>query len=647
MAKHQCTYSADHPEAIADSLFDRRRRILVFGETGIGKSTLITGLSRCLDQNGIRHRILLADPGSPAVGIPGAVCLGRFEDGRFRIMNTEAICSLNAGRFRLPLMEAVGRLAVAENDPVLLIDGPGLTRGIAAAELLTGLITAGNVDTLLMISREEKPAPLTAEWNAAGIEAVSVAASSHARAPSSQQRRRARTALWDAYLSAFAVKRISLSGRPLLGTPPATDNHQQWWGRQIALVEKQRTIAMGEVVAVKTDHLAVRLPDIGFRSKPLLVRDAGRNQDGELVTMTPAKRPSPKPGIWPAGSATVPSIASPGIPIHLGPLAVTLVNGIFGDPLLHLRLPRQKRSLLFDLGEGNRLPARIAHQVSDVFITHAHIDHISGFYWLLRARIGDLPSCRIYGTANLSHHIRGMIQGILWDRIGGRGPCFDITEVDADRMTRFYLQVGSTGAATQNKPSLFHGILVDDPDFTIQGAVLDHNIPVLAMAYEEKPRCHVIESALRQTGYPPGPWLGKLKRRVIAGAHDVTVQLPGGSRQPVSRLAKDLIRIVPGRKMVYATDVADSPANRRKLVDLARGADLFLCEAAYTQAHRHLAMANGHLTARACGEIAAAAGVRRLVPFHLSRRYERHPEPLFAEIIKAGQGVSVVTAVDR
>ena len=582
MATRQHIYSADHPEVIARRLLEHRRRVLVFGETGSGKSTLITGLSRSLTESGIGHRILIADPGSPAFGIPGAVCLGRFEKGRFQLVNTEAICSLNAGRFRLPLMQAVGRLAATQTNPVLLIDGPGLTRGIAAAEMLTGLITAATVDTLVLLSRREKAPPLATECQAAGIEVLPVLASGAARAPNNRQRRRTRTALWDAHVSNFAVQRISLKGRHLLGTPPATDHHQQWQGRQIALVEKQRTLAMGEVVAVKTDHLEVKLPGRRSRSGALLVRDAGRNSDGELVTLTPAKRPSLKSGIWPVGSAFGPSIVSPGIPIHLGPLTATLVNGIFGDPLVHLRLPHQKRSLLFDLGEGNRLPARIAHQISDVFISHAHIDHISGFYWLLRSRIGNLPACHLYGTTTLSRHILGMIQGIVWDRIGDRGPRFEVVELDGDRILRHHLQVGGDNRASLKNEAPFQSILVDDPAFTIRAAVLDHGIPVLALAYEEKPHCQVIEARLHQTGHPSGPWLGQLKRQVAAGTDDAMITLPDGTSQPVSRLAADLIRMAPGRKLVYATDVADSPTNRCKLVDLARGADLLLCEATYT-----------------------------------------------------------------
>ena len=43
-------------------------------------------------------------------------------------------------------------------------------------------------------------------------------------------------------------------------------------------------------------------------------------------------------------------------------------------------------------------------------------------------------------------------------------------------------------------------------------------------------------------------------------------------------------------------------------------------------------MRNGHLTARACGEIATKAGVARLVPFHLSRRYLTKPQQIYDEV---------------
>ncbi len=68
------------------------------------------------------------------------------------------------------------------------------------------------------------------------------------------------------------------------------------------------------------------------------------------------------------------------------------------------------------------------------------------------------------------------------------------------------------------------------------------------------------------------------------------------------------------------------------MATLAQGAHTFFCEAAFAEAEIGIASRTGHLTTRACGEIAAAAGVKCLVPFHFSKRYENNFGSLYDEI---------------
>lgn len=99
------------PERIVSTVFARDCRVLLFGETGIGKSTLARLLTMELEKCGRPSFCLSADPGSPAFGIPGAVCLGKWEPEGWQLICFEALCTLDAGRFRLPLVSAVRRLA--------------------------------------------------------------------------------------------------------------------------------------------------------------------------------------------------------------------------------------------------------------------------------------------------------------------------------------------------------------------------------------------------------------------------------------------------------------------------------------------------------------------------------------------------------
>jgi ribonuclease Z len=129
--------------------------------------------------------------------------------------------------------------------------------------------------------------------------------------------------------------------------------------------------------------------------------------------------------------------------------------------------------------------------------------------------------------------------------------------------------------------------------------------------------------------------LQALKSAVLDGASDDTpISLPDGSTAPLASL-RDLVTISEGQVVAYVTDVADTATNRRAIADLARGADLFFLESRFAAADREQALERAHLTTTACGEIARAAGVRRLEPFHFSPRYEGEEERMLGEVSAA------------
>ncbi|APE32538.1 hypothetical protein BOX17_08575 [Halomonas aestuarii] len=309
-----------------------------------------------------------------------------------------------------------------------------------------------------------------------------------------------------------------------------------------------------------------------------------------------------------------------------------MVNGVFGDPLLHLRLRHQSRSLLFDLGDPGRLSARLAHQVSDVFISHVHFDHIGGFLWLLRSRIGEYPPCRLYGPPGLAEHLQGLVRGILWDRVGKKAPRFEVGELHGERLVRWGIVAGEMRAMRLPERPAPGGLLREELGFRVHATTLDHGTPVLAFSLEPDRQVTVRQERLDAHGWPPGPWLGALKHHVLAGEGEARVRLPDGTTRTAAQLAEMLLMTRPGERLVYATDLADTPENRRRLVALAQGARVLFCEAPFLEAEAEQARRTGHLTARACGEIAAAAGVERLVPFHFSRRHITDTRRLHDEI---------------
>ncbi len=95
------------------------------------------------------------------------------------------------------------------------------------------------------------------------------------------------------------------------------------------------------------------------------------------------------------------------------------------------------------------------------------------------------------------------------------------------------------------------------------------------------------------------------------------------------------VTITRGQKLAYVVDVRYDGENEAKIVELAREADIFYCEAPYLEQDADKAKERYHLTARQAGVMAKKAGVRKLVVFHFSPRYTGQGEAIVTEAMEA------------
>lgn len=182
------------------------------------------------------------------------------------------------------------------------------------------------------------------------------------------------------------------------------------------------------------------------------------------------------------------------------------------------------------------------------------------------------------------------------------------------------------------------GIIVDVPDYSVQAVHLDHHIPCLGFAVEEKQRLNIWRTRVSDMQLGVGPWLDDLKRAILCGAPDdkpITASwVEEGNRiqavHPLGTL-RGLVEITRGQKVVYVTDTGFTPGNRDRIVRLAEHADQLFIESAFLDADADIARQKMHLTARQAGEIAGLAGVRRFQQFHFSPRYVDQANHLIEE----------------
>lgn len=324
-----------------------------------------------------------------------------------------------------------------------------------------------------------------------------------------------------------------------------------------------------------------------------------------------------------------------------------LVNGAKGDPVLYIDCLFQRRAILFDLGELTVLAPRKALRISDVFVSHVHMDHFYGFDRLLRLSLGRDYRLRLHGPPGFIECIAHRLQGYAWNLLAHYTTelVIEASEIASDGQAchaRF-----CTGTRFEREAlgesRIEGGVVLDEPDFRIRTVSLDHGIPSLAFMLEEKTHLNVWKDRLKALGLPTGPWLARLKTLVRENAPDDTpVDIVWRDRQGEHRaehqlgfLRREVLQEVPGQKIAYVTDAAFTDANCRAITALASDADLLYIEAPFRESAADRAAATRHLTAAQAGFLARSANVRRVVPFHFSPRHTGEESQLKAEVMAA------------
>lgn len=327
-----------------------------------------------------------------------------------------------------------------------------------------------------------------------------------------------------------------------------------------------------------------------------------------------------------------------------------LVNGPFGDPGLFVDFKFDRRALLFDLGDITALPPKKILRISDVFVSHTHMDHFFGFDRLLRLCLGRPARIRLYGPPGFAAQVEHKLAAYTWNLVENYPGDFlvDAWEVDTQWSGRgLRLRCRRRFQREPLEARQFPGgVLLDEPAFRVRAAFLDHGTACLGFAIEEKVHVNVWKNRLAELGLAVGPWLKELKDAVAHGLADETPVRAWGRDDnglhervlPLGSLKATVLRLVPGEKICYVTDVVFHPDNVERIAALAAHASQLFIESTFLDQDADHAARKMHLTARQAGSIARAAGAKGVVAFHFSPRYAGRDAELRAEVEAARNG---------
>jgi len=280
-----------------------------------------------------------------------------------------------------------------------------------------------------------------------------------------------------------------------------------------------------------------------------------------------------------------------------------------------IAIVREGETLMFDCGEGTQrqmMRYGISFALSRIFFTHMHADHMLGVIGLCRtlALGGRIEPMHLFGPPGSDDLLHRAI------RLGTDKQPFPIE-------------------VTEIKP----GDAIEHEQYTLATFPVDHaGKSAMGYALVERERLGRFDpSAARAMGIPEGPMWGALHR-------GKPVTLPDGRVVTAESLVGPSR---PGRRVVLTGDSRPCEAT----IAAAGNADLLVHEATFSDEEAPRALETGHSTAREAAEVAAKAGVKRLLLTHFSARYtrdatelEKEARAVFAETYIARDGMELDVA---
>lgn len=276
----------------------------------------------------------------------------------------------------------------------------------------------------------------------------------------------------------------------------------------------------------------------------------------------------------------------------------------------------REKMFMIDCGEGTQMQMARYHasyaRLNHIFISHLHGDHCFGLIGLI-STLGMLGRGH---AATLHIHALPELERLLQPQID-----FFCRDMAYDVVFHPF------------QPGVSE-VIYDDRSLTVTTLPLHHRMPCSGFLFREKPTPRHILREMIDFYQIPISQINIIKN----GADFVTDE---GTVIPNERLTT---APTPPRSYAYCCDTAPT----RSVVPLIEGVDVLYHDATFASDHAFRAKATFHSTAAQAAQIAAEAGVGRLVLGHYSSRYTNvtplleEALPIFPHTLLADEGMTIV-----
>lgn len=268
-----------------------------------------------------------------------------------------------------------------------------------------------------------------------------------------------------------------------------------------------------------------------------------------------------------------------------------------------------------ECGDASDLTVKDCQQTNAIFISHAHIDHIINFDFILRHQIGIQRRVIICGPKGITQKIQSKILGYEWNLISSDAITYEIREIH-ENGTIIRSEIQPPTWKIKPLENIVSTTVYSNKIFDVYYTILDHKTASIAYLFKEK---DTIKIDLSNSNHTPGSWVRELKEAYEHQKPENLIQIKD-TQYKASELFY-LLSIKQGDTVGIIMDHKANEENHEKIKTLFSNCNKVFIESFYKEEDKELADLNYHSYSKASGKIMKNCKVPNAIPVHFSRKY--------------------------
>lgn len=311
------------------------------------------------------------------------------------------------------------------------------------------------------------------------------------------------------------------------------------------------------------------------------------------------------------------------------------INSPFEDSVFFVRNVYKKSAFLMDCGRIGNISNSELLSITDVFVSHTHMDHFYGFDRLLRGFIRADKRIRFFGPPGFIDNVKGKLAGYTWNLIKSYTLVIEVWELLSDIINVAVFEARKGFVPYQYTVEKSSIDLHDG--FTLEYEFFDHGTISVGYRIKEPVHINIKKGAMEAYDYKKGPWVTELKNnlREKKKVGKINVETKNGVvLKDISELEEELIIYSPPQDITYITDVAPTFENYKKALDFAFESYILFIEGMFLKEDVLHAIDKKHLTIDMAKNIFSMTRTRYVHFFHFAPKYEQIKNIFFERLYK-------------